>query len=101
MQATAAGGDRQELHERIRRHALAASRRMKEDGEAPDLVDRIASDPAFGLTREAMQALLDPHRFVGRAPEQVARFLDEEVAPVLEHRGAAARERLGEPDVRV
>ena len=84
MQAVKRGGDRQELHERIRLHAVAATERMKQDGAANDLVERIASDPAFGLDRSAIQPILDPARHIGRAPEQVDRFLAEFVRPVLE-----------------
>ncbi len=84
MDATARGGDRQELHERIRRHSMAAARRMKEEGAEADLLERIAADDAFGMSAGELEALVDPRRFVGRAPEQVARFLDEWVAPVLD-----------------
>ncbi|UCC25489.1 MAG: adenylosuccinate lyase [Gemmatimonadales bacterium] len=99
MDATSAGGDRQELHERIRQHAHAAAREMKE-GRPSDLVERIAGDPAFGMDRDSIMALMDAHRFVGRAPEQVDGFLDSWVNPVLEEHAAAAT-LLGEPDVRV
>src|SRR3954464_11727930 len=71
MHAVRAGGDRQALHERIRQHALDAARRTKEDGTASDLIDRIAGDLAFKLGRAELDALMDPMRFVGRAPEQV------------------------------
>jgi adenylosuccinate lyase len=100
MRATAGGGDRQELHERIRRHAHAAAAEMKE-GRPSDLVDRIAADEAFGMDGEAIRSLMDARRFVGRAPEQVDRFLDESVAPVLERLRPGADARLGEPVVRV
>ena len=100
MRATAAGGDRQELHERIRRHALDAAARMKR-GEEADLLERIAGDEAFGLDRDELENLMDPKRFVGRAPEQVDRFLEEWVAPALERHGEAARQRLEEPELRV
>src|SRR5690606_2740831 len=69
MHAVTRGGDRQDLHERIRRHAMAAARRMK-DGEDGDFLERIAGDDGFGLSMEEMTKLLDPMRFVGRAPEQ-------------------------------
>jgi adenylosuccinate lyase len=93
MRATSRGGDRQELHERIRKHSMAAAARMKEDGpEAGDLLERIAGDEAFGLSTEELQELVDPHRFVGRAPEQVERFLDTAVAPVLERLSAEAQQ---------
>lgn len=100
MRATAAGGDRQELHERIRRHSLAAAEREKKDGEG-DLLQRIADDPAFPLDRTALVELLDGRRFVGRAPEQVDRFLAEWVQPVLDRHLQQAQNRLGGPDVRV
>lgn len=100
MDATARGGDRQELHERIRRHSMEAARRMKEEGAEADLLERIAADEAFGLSADDLDALVDPHRYVGRAPEQVGHFLAAWVAPVLARHGAAA-ERVGEPEVRV
>lgn len=101
MHATAAGGDRQELHERIRRHSMAAARRMKEEGAPADLLERIAEDDAFGVSLAELQDIADPAGFVGRAPEQVDRFLAEWVQPALERLEAGANERLGEPDVRV
>jgi adenylosuccinate lyase len=100
MHATARGGDRQELHERIRKHSMAAARRMKEEGADADLLDRIAADDAFGLTEADLDELVDPHRFVGRAPEQVARILSEHVEPILARHGSEI-ESLKEPDVRV
>jgi adenylosuccinate lyase len=99
MQAVMSGGDRQALHERIRRHSHAASKRMKE-GESGDLVERIASDEAFGMDAEAVRALIEPSRFVGRAPEQVDRFLSEQVEPLLSEPGYRA-DRLAAPEVRV
>ncbi len=86
MQAVRAGGDRQTLHERIRRHAVAAAERIKEEGAANDLVERIVADDSFGLGRADVEAALDPRRHVGRAPEQVDTFLEEEVEPVLRGR---------------
>jgi len=85
MHAVARGGDRQQLHERIRRHSLEAAQRMKEGAEV-DLLERIASDQAFGLSRTDLSALADPRRFVGRAPEQVATFLERYVSPILSRR---------------
>jgi adenylosuccinate lyase len=90
MQAVLRGGDRQSLHERIRRHSHAAARRMKE-GEEGDLVERIAADGAFGMTEQDVEALMDPSRFVGRAPEQVDHFLVDEVEPLLARRATATR----------
>lgn len=100
MDATARGGDRQELHERIRRHSMDAARRMKDEGADADLLERIAGDDAFGMDEAELDALIDPSRFVGRAPQQVDRMLAERVGPVLE-RYADRLERLGAPDVRV
>ncbi len=100
MDATSRGGDRQELHERIRQHSMAAARRMKEEGADADLLERIASDEAFGMDQPTLDALIDPRRFVGRAPEQVARILAEDVQPVLD-RYAENASRVGAPDVRV
>jgi adenylosuccinate lyase len=100
MQATTRGGDRQELHERIRKHSMAAAKRMKEGGAQADLLERIAGDEAFGLDENELQALVDPVRFVGRAPEQVATFLDTAVAPVLE-RLAEEAGQLQEAEIHV
>jgi adenylosuccinate lyase len=87
MQAVRRGGDRQDLHERIRRHSIAAAEGVKERGERNDLVDRIAGDDAFGMSRVDIEGMLDPARFTGRAAEQVDHFLANEVEPVL--KGAA------------
>jgi adenylosuccinate lyase len=84
MHATSRGGDRQELHERIRQHSMAAARRMKEEGADADLLERIAGDEAFGLTADELAQMVDPMRFVGRAPAQVVRFLEGWVEPTLE-----------------
>jgi len=100
MQAVARGGDRQQLHEGIRRHAMAAAGRIKA-GEEGDLLDRIAGDPGFPVIREELDGWMDPRRFVGRAPEQVDRFLAEWVEPALERVDDEADAALGEPDVRV
>ena len=101
MHASAAGGDRQDLHERIRRHSMAAAGRMKIEGGQADLLERIAEDEAFGLSLEQLVEMGDPARFVGRAPEQVDEFLAEWVQPALARLESGANERLGEPDVRV
>jgi adenylosuccinate lyase len=101
MRASAAGGDRQELHERIRRHSMAAADLMKNDGVPADLLERIAGDDTFGMDLEQLREIVDARRFVGRAPEQVDRFLAEWVVPALARLEAGANERLGEPDVRV
>ena len=100
MRAVEEGGDRQELHEKIRRHALAASRRIRR-GEPNDLLKRIAGDRAFGTDEKTLHTFLEPARFVGRAPEQVDRFLAEWVEPILERLEAEADRIAGAPDVRV
>ena len=84
MDAVKAGGDRQELHEKIRQHSMAAGAVVKVEGGKNDLVDRIAADPAFMTTKEEILAILKPENFVGRAPEQTADFLNEVVNPILE-----------------
>ena len=84
MDAVKAGGDRQELHERIRQHSVAAGRVVKEEGKPNDLLDRIAGDPAFGLTREQLQAVMKPENFVGRAPQQVEEFVNDVIKPILD-----------------
>jgi len=83
MHAVRRGGDRQDLHERIRQHAVAAADRLKDEGGENDLVSRIAGDDAFGMTVEEIQGILDPAGHVGRAPQQVDSYL-ESIAPVLE-----------------
>jgi adenylosuccinate lyase len=83
MQAVRRGGDRQDLHERIRRHSMAAAEGVKERGERNDLVERIAGDSAFGMSRDEIDGLLDPARFTGRAAEQVEIFLRDEAGPAL------------------
>lgn len=83
MDAVKKGGDRQELHEKIRQHSMAAGAVVKVEGGKNDLVDRIAADPAFMTTKEEILAILKPENFVGRAPEQTADFLNEVVDPIL------------------
>lgn len=83
MKAVRAGGDRQELHERIRLHSMEAARRVKEEGLPNDLLERIAADPAFGLSAAELDALMDPALFTGRAGAQTREFLDEVAAPIL------------------
>ena len=81
MEAVKRGGDRQELHEKIRQHSMAATARMKE-GEPCDLLDRLAADPAFSMTRAELDAVMEPSLYIGRCKEQVERLL-EEYAPLL------------------
>ena len=83
MDAVKRGGDRQELHERIRVLSQEAGRNVKELGLSNNLIDLMAADPAFGMTREELSAHLDPAAYIGRCPEQVEEFLTGEIAPVL------------------
>jgi adenylosuccinate lyase len=80
MAAVAAGGDRQDLHERIRRHSQDAARAVKQEGKPNDLLDRLAGDPAFAKVN--VKAALEPAKFIGRAPEQVDEFIAEVVEPI-------------------
>ena len=84
MSAVKKGGDRQVLHEQLRVHSQAAAKVVKEEGGENDLLERIAGDATFGVTLEDLQSVLEPRRYVGRAPEQTREFLASEVAPVLE-----------------
>ena len=84
MDAVKRGGNRQELHERLREHAQAAGNRVKAEGAANDLLDRIAADPLFGTTREELEATLKPELYIGRAAQQVEEFLTETVKPLLQ-----------------
>ncbi|HEX6059187.1 MAG TPA: adenylosuccinate lyase [Gemmatimonadaceae bacterium] len=77
------GGDRQEAHELIRRHSQAAARVVKHEGGENDLLERLAGDPETGIALDELRAILDPRRFVGRAPQQVDEFLAEVVGPAL------------------
>lgn len=77
------GGDRQELHEAIRRHSHAAAAQVKEHGLDNDLLDRLAGDPVVGMTRAELASVLDMHAFVGRAPQQVVEFVGGFIMPVL------------------
>lgn len=83
MDAVKAGGDRQELHEKIRTHSMAAAKRVKEEGAPNDLLGRIAEDPAFGMSMEQLEALMKPENFIGCAKEQTEKYLAEVVGPVL------------------
>ena len=91
MDAVKKGGDRQQLHERLREHSIAAARVVKEEGGDNDLIDRVCADSAFGLERWEIEKVLEPKNFVGRAPQQVEEYLDQVVGPVLE----ANKELLG------
>lgn len=83
MEAVKQGGDRQELHERIRVHSMAAGKMVKEEGKPNDLLERIAADPAFHIELEALQKVMKPENFVGRAPQQTTEFLNGVIKPIL------------------
>jgi adenylosuccinate lyase len=93
MEGVKRGGDRQELHERVRVHSMAAGRTVKIEGGDNDLLDRIAADDSFGMDREALDALAQPRNYIGRANHQVREFLAAEVDPLLARFGPEA-----EPD---
>lgn len=84
MDAVKRGGDRQELHEKIRTYSMQAGEQVKKYGNENNLVDLIAADDSFGMSKEEIVSILDPKNFVGRAPEQTTEFLEEIVAPILE-----------------
>jgi len=88
VRAVRAGGDRQQAHERIRQHSIAAARALKDGAARNDLLDRLSGDPAFGVSVADLESALDPARFVGRAPQQVDEFLEHTVAPLLRSSGA-------------
>ncbi|WP_288343364.1 adenylosuccinate lyase [uncultured Dubosiella sp.] len=83
MDAVKAGGDRQELHEAIRVHSMEAGKHVKEEGKPNDLIDLIAADPKFNMTKEQILEVMDPKNFVGRAPQQTEEFFKDYVDPVL------------------
>jgi len=85
MEAVKRGGDRQELHERIRVHSMEAGKQVKVEGKKNDLLERIAGDEMFGLTLDEIKNLLSPEKYVGRAPEQVEEFINDFVKPVIEN----------------
>ena len=91
MDAVKAGGDRQELHERIRELSMEAGKRVKQEGLDNNLLELIAADPMFNVTLEELQAKLDPMKYVGRSKEQVEEYLAEVIQPIL----AASKDELG------
>ena len=92
MDAVKKGGNRQELHEKLRVHSQAAARVVKEEGGKNDLVERIAADPVFMVTREEIEAILQPEKFIGRSKEQVEEYLADIISPLLQENA----ELLGE-----
>ena len=91
MDAVKAGGDRQELHEKIRELSMEAGRNVKEKGEDNNLLELIAKDPAFNMTLEELKETMDPSKYVGRAKEQVEAYLKNVIGPLLK----ANEEELG------
>lgn len=83
MDAVKAGGDRQELHERIRTQSMAAAKTVKEEGKPNDLLHRIAQDPAFNISEEEIKKIIKPENFTGRAEQQTLDFISEIVKPIL------------------
>lgn len=96
VRAVQAGGDRQQAHEVIRRHSIAAARAMKDEGKPNDMLQRLAADPAFPVQASDLAAVTDPARYIGRAAHQVDDFLAEVVQPILVAAGetAPAREEV-------
>jgi adenylosuccinate lyase len=100
MEAVKKGGDRQDIHERIRVHSMEAGKVVKMDGGRNDLLERIAGDPAFGMSNEDLSGILDVGQFVGRAPEQVGEFVEGYVDPLI-GKAAALYKTVGLQDLRV
>ena len=88
MDAVKAGGDRQELHERIRELSMEAGKTVKVEGKDNNLLELIAADPAFNLSLDDLKKSMDPAKYVGRSKEQVESFLTKVIAPVLEENKA-------------
>ncbi len=84
MEAVKNGGDRQELHEKIRVHSMEAAKQVKELGLSNDLLERIVKDETFKLTPDKISELMDPRLFIGRSPEQVEEFIEEHIDPILD-----------------
>lgn len=91
MECVKRGGDRQELHERIRQHSMAASKVVKEEGKPNDLIERIINDSTFKLSEDEIRNIIDPKKFTGRASEQVTDFVTEVVNPIIE----SSKDELG------
>ena len=96
VRAVRAGGDRQVVHERIRQHSIEAARALKNGAARNDMLDRLSADTEFGVSITDMESVLEPARFVGRAPEQVDEFLQHVVAPLLadDSRGDTPRDEI-------
>ena len=84
MDAVKAGGNRQELHEKIRTYSMEAGANVKREGKENNLLELIAADPAFNMTIDELKALMQPERYVGRAPQQTEEFINEIIRPLLD-----------------
>ncbi|MBR4494590.1 MAG: adenylosuccinate lyase [Clostridiales bacterium] len=84
MEATKKGGNRQDLHERIRQLSMEAGAVVKQEGKPNDLLDRIAAEPMFGLTKDELMKIADPSLYIGRCPQQVEAFISEVIKPLLD-----------------
>ncbi len=83
MECVKAGGDRQELHEKIRVHSMEASKMVKQFGKDNDLIERIKKDSAFAAINDKIDNILDPKNFIGRSKEQTIEFIEQEIEPIL------------------
>jgi adenylosuccinate lyase len=92
MAGVAAGGDRQDLHERIRKHSVDAGAQVKQHGRPNDLIDRLRTDPSFA--KADLSGVMDPKRFVGRAPQQVDQFVAQVVEPIRRRYGGQLGKRV-------
>ena len=99
MVAVKKGGNRQELHEAIRRHSMDAARQVKEHGAENDLIDRIKNDSLFASIHEEIDDLVKPEEFIGRAPEQVMEFLENDVKPLLKKYASTFKESKEMPEI--
>ena len=90
MDAVEKGGNRQELHEKLRVHAQLAARHVKEEGGENDMIERVAADPSFQLNEEDLRAVLKPENYTGRSAEQVTEYLDEIIRPLLKETAGEA-----------
>ena len=94
MSAVKKGGNRQQLHEKLRVHALAAAKRVKEEGLENDMIDRVCADPAFQITKEELAGVLKPIHYVGRSVEQAEEFIRDVIGPMLEKNKDSVGEKV-------
>jgi adenylosuccinate lyase len=101
MAAVKKGGNRQDLHEAIRRHSMEAARQVKEFGSKNDLIERIKNDPLFDAIQNDIDSLINPEEFIGRAPEQVKEFIGNAIKPVLDRYASVIKDASGCDEVSV